>query len=61
MTTSSGAAVARPVLEPLTDIFALPRWVPFSNVFSVGDVFIATGVAVVIAWAMRRTRAGALR
>lgn len=58
-TYSNSAVVARPVLEPLTDIFALPRWVPFSNVFSVGDLLIATGVAVVIAWAMRRSRARA--
>jgi hypothetical protein len=60
-TYSNSAVVARPVLEPLTDIFALPRWVPFCNVFSVGDVLIATGVGMVIAWAMRRSRAAALR
>jgi hypothetical protein len=56
---SNSTVVARPMLEPLTDIFALPRWVPFYNVFSVGDVLIALGAAVVIAVAMRRTRAGA--
>ena len=25
---------------PLTDIFALPAWLPFANVFSIGDVLI---------------------
>jgi hypothetical protein len=59
-TYSNSAVVTRPVLEPLTDIFALPLWVPFTNVFSVGDVLIAFGVAVVIAWAMRRSGATAL-
>jgi hypothetical protein len=54
-TYSNSAVVAHPALEPLTDIFALPRWLPFSNVFSVGDVLIATGVAAVIAFAMRRS------
>jgi hypothetical protein len=43
-----------PALAPLTDIFALPNWLPFANVFSVGDVLIGVGVAIVIAAAMRR-------
>ena len=30
-----------PALWLLTDIFALPRWLPFANVFSIGDVLIA--------------------
>ena len=42
------------MVQPLTDIFALPTWVPFANVFSVGDVLIAAGVVVVIVAAMRR-------
>ena len=58
-TYSNSAVVDRPMLEPLTDVFALPRWLPFYNVFSVGDVFIAIGIAVVIARAMRRSRVGA--
>ena len=45
-----------PALWFLTDIFALPRWVPFANVFSVGDLLIATGIAVVIVIAMRAER-----
>jgi multisubunit Na+/H+ antiporter MnhE subunit len=46
--------VAHPVLEPLTDVFALPAWVPLANVFSVGDVLIGAGIALVIANRMRR-------
>ena len=39
---------------PLTDIFAMPAWLPFANVFSIGDVLIGVGVAATIALAMRR-------
>ena len=41
-------------LRPLTDIFALPAWLPFANVFSIGDLLIGIGVAATIALAMRR-------
>jgi hypothetical protein len=51
---SNSAALSHPNLELLTDIFAMPRWVPFANIFSVGDVLIGIGVAVVLAAAMRR-------
>lgn len=44
---------ASPALAPLTDVFALPPWLPFANVFSVGDVLIGLGVAITIALAMR--------
>ena len=50
---SNSAVVASPALAPLTDIFALPPFVPFANVFSIGDVLISIGIAVVIAGAMR--------
>ena len=43
-----------PAFEPLTDIYALPAWLPMANVFSVGDVLIGVGVAVAIVVAMRR-------
>jgi len=43
-----------PMFEPLTDIYALPAWLPLANVFSVGDVLIGIGVAVAIVAAMRR-------
>jgi Family of unknown function (DUF5317) len=36
----------------LGDLFAVPKGVPLANVFSVGDVLIAAGVALVIALAM---------
>ena len=42
-----------PALRPLTDIFALPAWLPFANVFSIGDVLIGIGIAATIALAMR--------
>ena len=50
---SNSAVVADPALAPLTDAFALPSWVPFANVFSIGDVLIGVGVAIVIVAAMR--------
>ena len=50
---SNSVVMPDPVLRPLTDIFALPTWVPFANVFSVGDVLIGVGVATVIALGMR--------
>jgi len=56
---SNSIVVARPALEPLTDIFAMPAWIPFANVFSIGDVLIGVGVCVVVVTAMRRWRAGA--
>ena len=50
---SNSTVVARPALEPLTDVFALPAWIPFANIFSVGDLVIGLGVVVVIAASMR--------
>jgi hypothetical protein len=55
---SNSSVVPAPALEPLTDIFALPRWLPFANVFSIGDVLLGVGVALLIAVVMRR---GAVR
>ncbi len=46
-----------PVLLPLGDVFALPSWMPFPNVFSVGDVLIGAGIFVLIVAAMRRGQA----
>lgn len=51
---SNSVVMADAALRPLTDIFALPGWVPFANVFSVGDVLIGVGVAVVVALGMQR-------
>ncbi len=50
--------VEHAALLPLTDQFALPSWLPFANVFSVGDVLIGVGVAATIALAMRRASVG---
>jgi hypothetical protein len=50
---SNSAILPHPVLWPLTDLFALPTWVPFANVFSLGDVVIGIGIAVIIVTAMR--------
>ena len=55
---TNSIVVARPALEPLTDIFALPAALPLANVFSVGDVVIGVGIAFVIAVAMRRRADG---
>ena len=54
---SNGSVVGDPALGPLTDIFALPAWVPFANVFSVGDLLIGMGVAITIVLGMRPDRA----
>ncbi len=40
------------VLGPLTDIFAMPTWIPLANVFSVGDAFIGIGAAIAVVAAM---------
>ena len=53
---SNSVVMVDPALRPLTDIFALPSWVPGANVFSLGDVLIGVGVAVVIALGMRGAR-----
>jgi hypothetical protein len=50
---SNSAQIPDPLLAPLTDIFALPPWVPFANVFSIGDVLIGVGIVIVIVSAMR--------
>jgi len=45
--------LSHPNLAIFTDIFAIPSWMPLANVFSIGDVLIATGVAVIVIGAMR--------
>lgn len=52
---TNSVVVPNPGLQPLTDVYAVPVWVPLANVFSVGDVLIAVGIAWAIAAAMRRT------
>jgi hypothetical protein len=50
---SNSVVMTDPALRPLTDIFALPTWLPAANVFSIGDVLIGIGVALVITLGMR--------
>ena len=49
---SNSRLLAEPVLGPLTDIFAMPTWLPTANVFSLGDVLIGVGIAMAIALGM---------
>ena len=51
--TNSAVAV-QPVLAGLTDVFATPRWLPFSNVVSLGDLLLGAGVAWTIVALSRR-------
>jgi Family of unknown function (DUF5317) len=51
---SNSVVMADPALRPLTDIFALPTWLPAANVFSIGDVLIGVGVVVLLVLGMRR-------
>jgi hypothetical protein len=51
---TNSVVLAEPALRPLTDIFGIPAWLPFANVFSVGDVLIGVGIVIVIAVLMRR-------
>ena len=44
-----------PALPWLIDVFALPRWLPLANVFSVGDVLIGVGMAWLIGRRMTRS------
>jgi uncharacterized protein DUF5317 len=57
-TYSNSTTVDRPALGPLTDIFAMPSWLPFANVFSVGDILIVVGVVTTIVLAMHSTHDG---
>lgn len=53
---ANSVSMPHPTLEPLVDRFSLPDWVPFANVFSIGDVLIGIGIVVVIVVAMRGSR-----
>jgi len=55
---SNSALVPDPSLPWLIDRFALPRWLPFTNVFSIGDVLLAVGVFVLVVSVMRRPADG---
>ena len=51
---SNSVVLGDPALAPLTDVFALPAFLPFANVFSVGDVLIGLGISLALVSAMRR-------
>ncbi|MFM2106836.1 MAG: hypothetical protein RL338_1868 [Chloroflexota bacterium] len=51
---TNSIVVDSPALRPLTDVFALPAWIPLASVFSVGDVLIGIGIAAAIVAGMRR-------
>jgi len=53
---ANSGAVAHARLLPLGDILAAPRAWPLANVFSIGDVFVAVGILVVIVLAGRASR-----
>ena len=50
---TNSVVLADPALRPLTDVFALPAWLPLANVFSIGDVLIGLGIAIAVAASMR--------
>jgi hypothetical protein len=37
----------------LADVFFAPSWLPFSNVFSIGDVFIGIGAFILVLQTMQ--------
>ena len=41
----------------LGDIFAAPSWMPAANVFSIGDLVVVAGIAVLLVASMRGPRA----
>lgn len=44
----NSTTVVHPRLPWLGDVFGAPRWIPFHNVFSVGDVLIVFGAIVLV-------------
>jgi hypothetical protein len=57
---SNSSLVADPAFPWLIDRFALPAWLPFHNVFSIGDVILGVGVAglIVVTMVRAKPRAG---
>jgi hypothetical protein len=53
----NSAPVADAALGFLGDVLAVPSWLPGAKVFSVGDVLIAVGAAIVVHVACRRPAA----
>ncbi len=56
---NNSISTAHPHLAWLTDRWAVPQWIPWGNVFSIGDVLIAAGIVVTVVLAMHgRARRG---
>lgn len=54
-TTNNSQLITETTLLPwLGDIFYIPSWIPFSNVFSIGDIFIAIGASAYIFKSMKK-------
>jgi Family of unknown function (DUF5317) len=51
---ANSAPLASPRLAVLGDNFVTPSWVPFANVYSLGDVLIIAGVVLLIEGLTRR-------
>jgi hypothetical protein len=49
---NNSISTGHPHLGWLTDRWAVPQWIPWGNVFSIGDVLIAAGIFVAIVLAM---------
>jgi Family of unknown function (DUF5317) len=47
---SNSVLLQHVTLAPLTDIFAMPTFVPAANVFSIGDILIGVGAAMAIVY-----------
>lgn len=54
--SNNSIADAQPHLAALVDRWAAPDWIPWANVYSVGDVVIAAGAALIVLAAMGITR-----
>lgn len=54
---TNSSLVEQPAVPWLIDRFVLPSWLPFTNVFSLGDVLLGIGVAWLIVATMLRGRA----
>jgi hypothetical protein len=52
LSQANSTAVSDPHLSWLVDRWAAHDWIPFANVFSVGDVLIAVGAVVIVLAAM---------
>ncbi len=55
---NNSTIVAHPRLRFLGDVFNTPRWLPFANVFSIGDVILMVGLVLVV-FSVTRVEPGA--